>query len=60
MYCFSDLFYKVLYMFRTGPLSIIRTPAELAWQIPIACMQCWSTPDDEQWTCPKHVEYFIK
>jgi hypothetical protein len=33
---------------------------ELAWQIRIACMQCWDTPDDGQWTCPKHVEYFIK
>jgi hypothetical protein len=33
---------------------------ELEWQIPIAYVQCWDTPDDEQWTCPKHVEYFIK
>ena len=32
----------------------------LAWQIPIACIQCWDTPDDGQWTCPKHVEYFMK
>jgi len=24
------------------------------------CIQCWDTPDDGQWTCPKHVEYFIK
>jgi len=24
MYYFSDLFDKVLYMFRTGPLSVIR------------------------------------
>jgi len=31
-----------------------------AWQIPIACIQCWDTPDDGQWTCPKHVGYFIK
>jgi len=27
---------------------------------PIACIQCQDTPDDEEWTCPKHVEYFIK
>ena len=40
----SDLFDKVLYMFRTGPL----------------CIQCWDTSDDGQRTCPKHVEYFIK
>jgi len=85
MHNLSNLFGKVLYMFRTGPLSIIRSistlygthvigtvmlvllagqddqPTELAWQIPIACMhvQCWDTPDDGQWTCPKHVEYFI-
>jgi hypothetical protein len=25
-----------------------------------ACIQCWDTLDDAQWTCPKHVEYFIK
>jgi hypothetical protein len=27
--------------------------------IPTACIQCWDTPDDGQWTCPKHAE-FIK
>jgi hypothetical protein len=76
MHYFSHLFDKVLYMFRTGPLSIIRSistlytrkassvcvcwkmPTELAWQIPIACIQFWDTPDG-QWTCPKHVEYVI-
>jgi len=25
-----------------------------------ACIKCRDTPDDGQWTCPKHVEYFIK
>jgi len=34
--------------------------AELARQISIACIQCWDTPDDGQWTCWKHGEYFIK
>ena len=37
-----------------------RQPTELAWQIPIACVQCWDTPHDGQWTFPKHVGYFIK
>ena len=76
MHYFSNSFDKVFYMFRTDPLSIIRSittlytrngqdhasrqPTELAWQTPIACIQCWGTPDDGQWTCPKHVEYFIK
>jgi hypothetical protein len=32
---------------------------QLAWQIPIACIKCWYTPDDGQWTCPKHGEYQI-
>jgi hypothetical protein len=36
------------------------TPTELAWKISIACVQCWDTPEDGQWTCPKHVEYFMK
>jgi len=29
MHCFSNLFDKVLYMFRTGPLSIIRSISTL-------------------------------
>ena len=42
------------------PDHAIRQPTELAWQIPIVCIQSWDTPDNGQWTCPKHVEYFIK
>ena len=42
------------------PDHVRRQTTELAWQILIACIQCWDTPDDGQWTCPKHVEYFIK
>ena len=41
-------------------LGVGRQPTELAWQILTVCIQCWDTPDDGQWTCPKHVEYFIK
>jgi len=41
-------------------LAASRQPTELAWQITIACIQCWDTPHDGQGTCPKHVEYFIK
>jgi len=78
MHNFSNVFDKVLYMFRTGLLSNIRSiltlytrnrylscqfcwlsvsrqPTELAWQIYTACIQCWDTPDDGQWTCPNHV-----
>jgi len=29
MHCFSNLFHKVLYMFRTGPLCIIRSISTL-------------------------------
>jgi len=65
MHNFSNLFDKVLYMFQTGPLSIIRSISTLytrnrylsrcrlsasrwptAWQMPIACILCWDTPDD--------------
>jgi hypothetical protein len=64
MHNFSNLFDKELYMFRKGPLvhpdHASKQPKELAWQTHIACIQCWDTPDDGQWTCPKHVEYFIK
>jgi hypothetical protein len=45
---------------RMDPDHASRQPTELAWQIPIAHIQCWHTPDDGQWTCPKHAEYFIK
>ena len=55
MHYFSDLFDEVLYMFRT-----VLNTAELACHKPIACIRCWETPDDVQWTSPKHVEYFIK
>jgi len=32
-------------------VSASRQPTELAWQIPIVCIQCWDTADDGQWTC---------
>ena len=38
----------------SGPDHSSRQLTELAWQIPIACIQCWYIPDDGQWTCPKH------
>jgi len=41
MHYFSDLFDKVLYMFRTISLSIVRS---------------LGTPDDGQRTCPKYVQ----
>jgi len=61
-------------MFRTGFLSIIRSPAGPGWNIPIPlarsqhnlydiylllCIQYW-TPDDGQKTCLKHVEFYSK
>jgi len=69
MPCFSDLFDKELYMFQTSPLSIIRSISTLYTRNRyLSCYFCWlsasrqptDTPDDGQWTCPKHVEYFIK
>jgi len=35
--------------------SANRQPTELARQILIACIHCWDTPDDGQWTYPKSV-----
>jgi hypothetical protein len=65
MHCFSNLFDSVLYMFRTCPLSSIRSISTLyTHNRYLSCQFCWcllaDTPDDGQWTCPKHVEYFIK
>jgi len=76
MHCSSHLFGKVLYMFRTCPLSIIRSISTLyTYNKHLSCWFCWrllawsgsilisladATPDDGQWICPKHVECFIK
>jgi len=61
---FSYLFDKILYMFRTFPLSIIRSTSHCIRAIGICHASSvgteLDTPDDGQWTCPKHVEYFIK
>ena len=61
-----------LYMFRTVPLSIIRSFSLYAqqwymsqavskpvWHIPLLCVQ-WKTSDDGQKNCPKHVEFHFK
>jgi len=37
------------------PDHTTRQPTELAWQIPIACIQCWDILDDVQWNFPKYV-----
>ena len=29
------------------------------WHIPLLCVHC-KTPDDGQWNCPKHVEFYAK
>jgi hypothetical protein len=41
-------------------ILVLLASASVVRQVPIACIQCSDTPDDGQWTCPKHVEYFIK
>jgi len=42
MHCFSDLFDTVLYMFRTGPLSIIRSISTLYTRSRyLSCWLCW-------------------
>ena len=61
-------------MFRTVPLSIIRSfslytqqyiqvcsqaVSKPVWHIPLLCVQ-WKTPDDGQRNCPKHVEFHSK
>jgi len=58
-----------LYMFRTVPLSIIRSfplytqqwymSYRLCWHIPLLCVQ-WKSPDDVQRNCLKHVEFHSK
>ena len=58
------------YMFRTFPLSIIRSFSlytqqwymshnKPVWHIPLLYVQ-WKTPDDGQRKCRKHVEFYSK
>ena len=63
-----------VYMFRTVPLSIIRSfslytqqwymscksaDSKPVWHIPLLWVQ-WKTPEDGQRNCPKHVEFHSK
>jgi len=41
MHCFSDLFDKVLYMFQTGPLPIIRSISTLYTRNRYSYLSCW-------------------
>ena len=55
------IFGMELYMFRTVPLSIVKSFSLYTqqWHIPLLCVQ-WKTPDDGQRNCPKHVEFHSK
>ena len=35
------------------------THSKPVWHIPLLCVQ-WKTPDDGQWNCPIHVEFYSK
>ena len=61
---FSHVFFGIKrYMFRTVPLSIIRSFSLYTrqWYTSywLLCVQ-WKTPDDIQWNCPKQVEFYFK
>jgi len=47
MHYFWNLFDKALYMFRTGPLSIIGSTSTHYTRN--RCIVCWDTSDDGQW-----------
>ena len=58
----SQIYFGIkLYMFRTVPLSIIRSFSLYTqqWYIPSLCVQ-WKIPDEGQRDCPKHVEFYSK
>ena len=62
MHYFSNYLQNVLqfnHNVHVHTLAILPTFKISEWQIPVACMQCWNTPDDGQLNYPKHVEYFI-
>ena len=60
MHYFSNLFDKLLRMFRTILTTLADSQQNYHEKYLLLCIQCWDTPDDGQWTCPKHVKYFIK
>jgi hypothetical protein len=39
--------------------SCSQAVSEPVWRIPLLCVQ-WKTPDDGQWSCPKHVGFYSK
>jgi len=56
-------------MFRTNPLSIIRSLNTVYTTIGVYhasmkntyfCVYSVETPDDGQWICPKHVQFFYQ
>ena len=51
MHCFSNLFDKILYMFRTGPLSIIRNISTLYTSSRyLLCQFCWLSASVDRMT----------
>jgi len=40
-------------------VPILQAVSKPVWHIPLLCVQ-WSTPDDGQRNCPKHVEFYSK
>jgi hypothetical protein len=50
----------MLVMLAVATVVMLVTANRTSMQIPIAHVQCRDTPDDGQWTCPKHVGYFSK
>jgi len=50
------LFYKTTKHSEYRTRAPTRVCTQAGWSCScIACIQCWVTPDDGQWTCPKHV-----
>jgi len=39
--------------------SCLQAVSKPLWRIPFLCV-LWKTPDDGQWNCPKHAEFYSK
>ena len=57
MHCFSNLFDKILYMFRTSPLHIVRSISTLYTRNRyLLCQFCWRLPRRQQ---NQHNKYLL-
>jgi len=55
----TRLWCREVHVPRVPSRSCSQAVSKPVWHIPLLCIQ-WKTPDNGQWNCPKHVEFYCK